>query len=107
MLEACVDRQTGDVIVVKPKGSPWSDTERDGSDLVVIELDDRTKSLQGAVKAYPYAVMGFDADDPDSEIMVEISRWKVDTQGLESGAKFKRADLKENLADYPEREILR
>ena len=107
MLEACIDKRTGEIIVVKPKGSPWSDKERDGPVLVVVELDDPDLKLASTVKAYPYAVYEEHPEDPElGSDMVEISRWKVDRRELSPGAKFKRVDLKENLSDYPVREVL-
>ncbi len=107
MLEACIHRQTGEIIVVKPKGSPWSGVERDGPALVVVELEDPSLKLLGTVEAYPYAVMGVDYDDPEQgEVMIEISRWKIDRRLLAPGASFRRVDLKENLADYEHREVL-
>ncbi len=108
MLEACIDNRTGEIVVVKPQGSPWSDKERDGPVLVVVGLDDPDLAMRNTVKAYPYAVTGWDYDGPEpTEVMLAISRWKVDRRELLPGAEFRRADLKENLADYPEREVLR
>lgn len=105
MFEACIDKRTGEIIVVKPTGAPWSDKERDGPVLVVVELDDPDLKLRGAVKAYPYEVFGVDYDDPEQpEIRLTASRWKIDRRQLAPGASFRRVDLKENLADYPPRE---
>ena len=103
MLEACIDRRTGEIIVAKPKGQPWSDQERDGPVLVVVEIDDPDMDFPGTVKAYPYAVY---SDDPELG-MVEHSRWKIDRRELAPGKRFRRVDLKENLADYEQRDILR
>lgn len=108
MFEACIDKRTGEIIVVKPKGQPWSDAERNGPVLVVVELDDPDLKLQSTVKAYPYAVMGTDYDDPElGDVMVAISRWKVDRRQLAPGASFRRVDLNEKLSDYPQRDVLR
>lgn len=103
MLEACVDKRTGEIIVVKPKGQPWSAAESNGPFLVVVELDDPDLDLQGDVRAYPYAVY---SDDPELG-MVEISRWKVNTRELTPGKRFRLSDLKEYLVDYPDVEDLR
>lgn len=135
MFEACIDKRTGEIVVVKPQGSPWSDKERDGPALIVVKLDDPDLKLDSTVKAYPYAVMGLDYDDaqtaeairlagildpdlkvvdtngdllgPPGEIMLSISRWKIDPRELVPGKSFRRADLKERLSDYAEREVLR
>ena len=94
MLEACIDRRTGEVIVVKRAGSPWSDTERDGAVLVVVELDDPDLNMQGTVRAYPYAVYGQNLDAPGSgAVMLATSRWKVDPRNLAPGKTYRRADL--------------
>lgn len=114
MVEACIDRTTGEIIVVKPPLSLWSDKERDGlalpggPPLIVVNLDDADLKLAGEVKAYPYAVCEPDPADRDGGLrMVEKSRWKVDRRELAPGKTFRRADLKESLADYPVREVLK
>ena len=108
MFEACIDKRTGEIVVVKPEGSPWSDKERNGPVLIVVELDDPDLKLASTVKAYPYAVYEEHPKDPEiGPEMVKISRWKIDRRELAPGKQFRRVDLKEKLADYPVREVLR
>jgi len=112
VLEACIDKRTGEIVVVKPEGSPWSDKERDGPVLVVVDLDDPDLQLDSTVKAYPYAIYEEHPKEPElgAEIgpkMIEMSRWKVERRGLVPGKSYRRADLKESLADYSGREVLR
>lgn len=103
MLEACVDRRTGEVIAVKPKGQPWSDAERDGPVLVVVKLNDPDLKLRNTVRAYPYAVYEKNPNGSDLDAaMTEISRWKIDKRKLKPLKQFKRANLKEKLSDYKE-----
>lgn len=102
MLEACIHRRTGDIIVVKPEGSPWSTAERDGPDFGVVKLDDpQTEAGSTGVRAYPYAVYAPEPDDPaGGELMVQRSRYKIDTAKVAPGGIVRREDLVENLADF-------
>ena len=112
MLEACVDKRTGDILVVKPQGAPWSLLERDGPALAVVTLDDgeTEQRLQDhgqasgeaqAVMAYPYATYETDEDDPEGgQRMLEVSRLKADPAKVERGAVVRRVDLAEDLADF-------
>lgn len=107
MLEACIDRRTGEIIVVKPKGSPWSGVERDGPVLAVVELNDPALKLKSTIKAYPYEVRGIDYDDPElGEVTLAMSRWKIDRRGLSPGIKCRVKDLKADLTEYSPRDDL-
>ena len=112
MLEACVDKRTGDILVVKPQGAPWGSPERDGPALAVVTLDDRQteQRLQEhgqasgeaqAVMAYPYAAYETDENDPEAgQHMVEVSLLKADPAKVERGAVVRHGGLVENLADF-------
>ncbi len=106
MVEACIKRATGEVIVVKPLASLWSPDEFDGPKLMVVKLDDPDLHVPDEGRAYPYAVHG-----PAKKVFGEmvrpparqISRWKVDCRDLAPAATVRRVDLKESLEAYPKR----
>ncbi len=96
MLEACVDKRTGEIIMAKPLASLWSDQERDGRVLVVILLDDDTLEVPDKGLAYPYSKFG-----PLKNVLgekfrerVEISHLKVEPASLSPQGVVRRSQLK-------------
>ena len=60
ILEALVERGTGNVIVIKPEGSVWSENERNGESLIIKRISDPTQT--GEFKVYPYMLRDLDGN---------------------------------------------
>ncbi|KKL10358.1 hypothetical protein LCGC14_2556670, partial [marine sediment metagenome] len=61
MLEACVNRMTGEILCTKPSGYPWSPNELDGPVLCVLQIDERVLAFEGVdfggITSYPTRTM--------------------------------------------------
>lgn len=103
LVEACVERATGDILVVKKAGSPWSRAERDSEALKVVFIKDPylLALLQSQpVVHFPYAIKHETAQGAVETI--EQSEFKIDADKVEICAVVTPDDMAVTLEWFPE-----